>query len=333
MIQNNLVRAVTENIKNAVVCTIAFALGLAGGSFLLLVVVSVIGYLPYSDRPGPGWYGGHLPNLHEIAYYGSWAAFFVGPFALIWGVLLFVFVRTLGWFAAPKWFVRTISAVFASFVSLLGLTAAGWYIALSAVVVYGGAAVGAIFGGWVLPRFTGAVGPIRNTWVRWTAIAAIILVSFGLVLYPILPDRNAQSLDVVIKRLVPGPDAIDAESGLRKGEIEVLNSLGLKGILHGGIQIASGSSGSGEKHARVLIAVRERLTSKVTLRQPKATDVVYVQDGNEWRMYPRGAPTLRKKITLTEGTGDLQGLTVQVDPVIGKGNTFTWYPPIEKIQP
>jgi hypothetical protein len=333
MIRNSLLRALTRNIKNAALCTIAFGLGLAGGTFLLLVVVSAIGYLPYSDRPGAGWYGAHVPNLHEIGYYGSWALFFVGPFALLWGVLLFVFVRTLGWFAAPKWFVRTIASLFASFVSLLGLAAAGWYIALSAVVVYGGAAVGAVFGVWILPRFAGTVGPIRNTWLRWTAIAAIILTSCGLVLYPLVPDRTAQSLDVSIMRLVPGADDIDAKSGLTKDEIQVLNSLGLKGILHGGLQIASGSSGSAERHARVLIVVRGRLSSKVTLRQPKATDVVYVQDGNEWRMYPSEAPTLRKKITLLEGTGDFQGLTVEVDSAIGKANSFTWYPPIEKNQP
>jgi hypothetical protein len=145
--QSNLLRAVGRNVKNAALCTIAYALFLAGGTFILLVVVSAIGYLPYSDRPGPGWYAAHIPNLQEVGYYASWATFFVGPFALLWGMLLFVQVRALGWLATPRWLVRTVASVFALFLSLLGLAAAGWYIAIAGAVVYGGAAIGALFGG------------------------------------------------------------------------------------------------------------------------------------------------------------------------------------------
>jgi hypothetical protein len=163
--QSNLLRAVGRNVKNAAICTIAYTLFLAGGTFLLLVVVSAIGYLPYSDRPGPGWYAAHIPNLQEAGYNASWATFYVAPFALLWGMLLFVLVRALGWLAMPRWLVRTVAAVCAFFLSLLGL-AAGWYIAIAGVAVYGGAAIGSLFGGWVLPRFAGTVGPIRKNRCR-----------------------------------------------------------------------------------------------------------------------------------------------------------------------
>jgi hypothetical protein len=327
MNQNNLVRSIAQNVKNAAICAIAYALFLAGGTFLLLVVVSAIGYLPYSDRPGPGWYAAHIPNLQEVGYYASWATFFVGPFALLWGILLFVLVRTLGWLAMPRWLVRTVAAVFAFFLSLLGLATAGWYIAIAGAVVYGGAAIGSLFGGWILPRFTGMTGPIRRPWVRRACAAVVVLGSFGLVIYPVLPDRNAQSLEVIIERLVPGPDEIGSDSGLTKNEVAFLNSLGLKGKLHSGIQ---SYSGSGEKNARVLIVIRGPLTSKVTLRQPKATNVVYVQDGSTFRIYPSDAPKLRQRITLAEGNSELEGLTVEIDPVIGKASTFTWSPPIRR---
>lgn len=331
MDQNKLLRSVAQNVKNAAICTIDYALFLAGGTFLLLVVVSAIGYLPYSDRPGPGWYAAHIPNLQEVSYYASWATLFVGPFALLWGMLLFVLVRALGWLATPRWLVRTTAAVFAFFISLLGLAAAGWYIAVAGPVVYGGAAIGSLFGGWIMPRFTGATGPIRSNWLRWAGVAVLVLALSGLVIYPVLPARDAQSLDVVIERLVPGPDEIGPDSGLAKDEMAVLNSFGLKGKLHGGIQ---SSSGSGEKRARALIVVRGPLTSKVTLRQPKATNVVYVQqDGSTFRMYPSDAPTLRKRITLVEGNGEFEGLTFEIDPVIGKASTFTWYPPIKRMRP
>jgi hypothetical protein len=329
MNQNKLVRSIAQNVKNAAICTIAYALSLAGGTFLLLVVVSTIGYLPYSDRPGPGWYAAHIPNLREIGYYASWATFFVGPFALLWGILLFALVRVLGWLAMPRWLVRTIAAVFAFFLSLLGLAAAGWYIAIAGVAVYGGAAIGSLFGVWILPRFTGMTGPIRKPSVRWAGAAVMVLASFGLVIYPVLPDRNAQSLEVVIERLVPGPDEIGPDSGLTKNELAVLNSLALKGKLHSGIQ---SYSGSGEKSAHALIVIRGPLTSKITLRQPKATNVLYVQDGSTFRMYPSDAPTLRQRITLAEGTNEFEGLTVEIDPVIGKASTFTWSPPIRRTQ-
>jgi hypothetical protein len=330
MNQNKPLRSVAQNLKDAAICTVAYALFLAGGTFLLLVAVSAIGYLPYSDRPGPGWYAAHIPNLHEVGYYASWATFFVGPFALLWGTLLFVLVRALGWFATPRWLVRTIAVIFAFFLSLVGLAATGWYIAIAGVVVYGGAVIGSLFGGWILPRFTGSAGPIRSNWLRWAGVAVVVLGSFGVVIYPVLPDRDAQSLDVMIKRLVPGPGEIGPDSGLTKDEVAVLNSLGLKGELHGGIQ---SSSGSGEKSARALIVIRGALTSKIKLRQPKATNVVYVQDGSTWRMYPSDAPTLRKRITLAEGNGEFEGLTVEIDPVIGEASTFTWYPPIKRVPP
>jgi hypothetical protein len=86
------------------------------------------------------------------------------------------------------------------------------------------------------------------------------------------------------------------------------------------------------RSARALIVIRQPLTSKVTLRQPKAMNVVDVQDGSTFRMYPSDAPKLRQRITLAEGNSEFEGLTVEIDPVIGNANTFTWSPPIRRTQ-
>jgi hypothetical protein len=326
-----LLRPIARNVKNAAFCAISYALVLAGGTFVLLVVVSAVGYLPYSDRPGPGWHAAHIPALQEVGYYASWAIFFVGPFALLWGILLFALVRALGWLGTPRWLVRTITAVFAFFLSLLGLAATGWYIAIAGVIVYGGAAIAALFSAWIFTHFMGASGPLKNNWLRWVGAAVAVSASCSLVIYPMLPDRDAQSLEVVLERLVPGPDEIGSAGGLTKDEVSLLNSLDLRGELRGGIQ--SSSSGTGEKHARALIVVREPLTSKTVLREPKATNVVYVQEGGTFLMYPSDAPTIRRRITLVEGNGEFEGLTVEIDPVIGKPSTFTWYPPIKRVKP
>jgi hypothetical protein len=34
-----------------------YAVIVIGGTCLFLIVVQLVGYLPCSDRPGPGWYG------------------------------------------------------------------------------------------------------------------------------------------------------------------------------------------------------------------------------------------------------------------------------------
>ena len=41
-----------------------------GGLTLFLALAPLVGYLPYSDRPGPGWYG-HFPALGWSAFWGN----------------------------------------------------------------------------------------------------------------------------------------------------------------------------------------------------------------------------------------------------------------------
>lgn len=111
--------------------------------------------------------------------------------------------------------------------------------------------------------------------------------------------------------------------GLTATEVGILRSLGLRGELHTGAQ---SYSGDGSKQARALIIVRGQLSSEVKLREPDGTNVVFVQEGERWNMYPPDAPTLRKTITLTNAAGELEGLSVATEP--GKPTLFTWYPPI-----
>jgi hypothetical protein len=116
-----------------------------------------------------------------------------------------------------------------------------------------------------------------------------------------------------------------ADTGLTATEAGVLRSLGLRGELHGGVQSISGG---GDKQARALIIVRGQLSSKVRLREPNAANVIFVQEGERWNMYPSDAPTLRKTITLTSAAGEFEGLSVAIEP--GKPTLFTWYPPIRR---
>jgi MFS family permease len=225
--------------------------------------------------------------------------------------------------------LRTVGGFFAGILGFLGIAAAGWYIAISAVAVIGGAVLGLLFGVMLLPKFAAVRTGSHMQWWRWVAVICVTLcLAIGIV-YPLLPDRDAQSLEVRVVRFVPGSEKISVENtGLLQTEVIVLNSLGLTGKLLGGIQ---SFSGGGEKQARALIVVSGAISSKVTLREPKATSVVYVQDGNRWNMYPSDAPTLPKTITLIDGLGEYEGLSIAIKP-IAKPVTFTWYPPIKREQ-
>jgi hypothetical protein len=56
---------------------------------LLLLLINCAGYLPYSDRPGPGWQLPHLPSGDELRFFLGFAillaratAFYAAGFAV-----------------------------------------------------------------------------------------------------------------------------------------------------------------------------------------------------------------------------------------------------------
>ena len=320
-------RTVLGHLRKAAVCALLYAIVLAGGVFGLLAVSSSIGYLPYSDRPGPGWFRPHLPTLQELGLYASWTFFFVAPFALLWGAILFVFAQLISWLGAPVWTLRILGGFLAAALGLLGIEAAGWYIAISTVAVCGGAVLGFVYGAVLLPKLAAVRSKSQHTRWDWVGIAAVTALLMTGIVYPLIPDRDAQSLEVCVVRLVPGPEELAADStGLTATEASVLRSLGLRGELHGG-GVQSISEG-GDKQARALIIVRGQLSSKVRLREPNAANVIFVQEGDAWNMYPSDAPTLRKTITLTNAAGEFEGLSVAIEP--GEPTLFKWYPPIRR---
>jgi hypothetical protein len=127
-----------------------------GGVLSFLSLAPVFGYLPYSDRPGPGWFG-RFPAV-------SWAEFWRGasfhfgwsvlllPYAAISGLMLLLVVRVLERFRTPRVLVAVVGALFGGFVSGYIVLGIGWYIAIAAAPVYVAMVLGFIFGAWLLPR-------------------------------------------------------------------------------------------------------------------------------------------------------------------------------------
>ena len=127
-----------------------------GGVLSFLSLAPVFGYLPYSDRPGPGWFG----RFPAVSWGDFWrgAGFHLGwsvlllPYAAISGLILFLVVRVLERFRTPRVIVAIVGALVGGFVSGYIVLGIGWYIAIAAPPVYVAMVLGLIFGAWLLPR-------------------------------------------------------------------------------------------------------------------------------------------------------------------------------------
>src|SRR5580698_10243966 len=98
-----------------------------------LLLASAAGYLPYSDRPGPGWWGKvHWPKASEVGFFfgfAPWLAYFCAFF----GCGFFVLGIVLGFASAPKWLIRTLGGLIGALPAGLAVAGAGWYVALASM--------------------------------------------------------------------------------------------------------------------------------------------------------------------------------------------------------
>ena len=127
-----------------------------GGSVCFLSLAPVFGYLPYSDRPGPGWIG-KFPGVgwhdfwHNVVFMFDWALLLI-PLATIAGLVVFSIARILECFGTPRTIVAIAGGLLAGFVSGYIVAGVGWYIAIGQAPVYFATALGLIYGSVVLPR-------------------------------------------------------------------------------------------------------------------------------------------------------------------------------------
>lgn len=321
----------SENVKrfakDLVKSVALYCLTVAGGTVLLLLVLSGIGYLPYSDRPGPGWHAAHIPTLREIGFYLSFGTFFLVTLSLFWGVALFLFARCLGWLSAPRPLVAVSGAIAAGFVTCMGVAGAGWYIAIAAFPVYAAGILGLLFGALLLPRFADIRSSSRD-WKRWLGITATVATFIGLVAYPIIARGDRQTLHVTIARLISGPDGITSNGkklGLSDDQLAFLQSLGLTGSVHLSMQSDSGYLNANAVKTQAFFLFTEPIKSRVELHLPKkGTNVLYVQIADRWLTHPQDAPTIRRKVAFWPSE---DGAEVRFQFDSGSGGRFPSNPP------
>jgi hypothetical protein len=166
-------------------CLGSYCLVYLGGLLVFLSGCSLVGYLPYSDRPGPGWGTPHLPAWGELGFYIGWELLLV-PVLLFWAPIFFIFGDVMAWLRVPRWLLRLSSGSLCGFLSLIVTAGVGWYISIGAPPVYAGGGLGLLFGVFVLPRFATQRRTRWPVWARTIGATAAFLVVGTSIVYPIL---------------------------------------------------------------------------------------------------------------------------------------------------
>ena len=295
------VRPAWQRIVGDVIRTIGdYVLVVLWGTVGLLILSTLVGYLPYSDRPGPGWHGaGQTASLSVVWFFLWWAGFAARSVATV-GLVLFVGARILQLIKCPFWLIRVIGALASGFLSLYVIAGLGWYIAVAAVPVYAAGVLGLAFGAFLLLPTSGS--KIRQISARhWIALGAplmIVIVGAGTHYVRSLSDQRLEVVFVKWNEL-PQDLALDAEGGVRVPlsgeELSQLRSAGLRGTL---TVVGTSTQGSGP-NARMVIVMKAQPTSPVILQQPNQAAIIYVQNSDDWNRYPGDAPVLSRTVDLS----------------------------------
>jgi len=151
---------------------VSFCLVVSVGTTALLAIINLVGYLPYSDRPGPVWQGFHRISpamLKEtLGFFVGWIPT-LAVTCLYFGFGLALLGFLFGWLSVPRWLLRLLGAVLAGCAAALATAAAGWYIALGQIGPPLGLLCGVIWGIFVLPRFVSSRKAALPLWLRVTA--------------------------------------------------------------------------------------------------------------------------------------------------------------------
>ncbi|HEY6252744.1 MAG TPA: hypothetical protein VI685_22535 [Candidatus Angelobacter sp.] len=166
-------------------CVGLYSLALLGSLFAILICCELVGYLPYSDRPGPGWGPPQIPPWSEIRFYADWELATSQVFFFL-GAIFFVYISLLAFFQAPQWMARTLAGLLCGLLSLIATAAAGWYIALAAFPANAAGFVGVLFGIFIALRFTAEEKVRLPFWRRTVGISMASLGFAAYLLYPLL---------------------------------------------------------------------------------------------------------------------------------------------------
>jgi hypothetical protein len=118
-----------------------------GGTALVMFAADSVGYLSYSDRPGPGWYGLHphfsISDAEFIVGFVAFAAV-LSVFTVVVPGLMLLAVALRRWRARP-FIVGLVIGPLIALATVWVFAAAGWYVAIGAPFIVIAAALSALF--------------------------------------------------------------------------------------------------------------------------------------------------------------------------------------------
>ena len=283
---------------------------------IAMILMAFVGYLPYSDRPGPGWYGLRLAiSVRELRLFVDWWVFSALA-AIPLAAVLFVLDSLLSLVRKPRWLRMTASGTASLLLSGYLLLATGWYIAISGVIPILGGLAGFIHGAWVLSRLP---IPVRTSsgvlsWSRLGVggvVPALVIALAALI--PTLPrPRPEQAAALVVIGCSLTHEELSEKAGaLTAGEADELRRLGLMGPLgvvaiitpwSAGratgtlppLPIGEPSRGSPRTGPRTVIVTRRLPTAALEVDVAFDASALYVHRDAEWTTIPATVTTSRR---------------------------------------
>ncbi len=312
-----------------------FSATVAFGTSLTLLVASSIGYLPYSDRPGPGWWGRvHWPSLVEAENYLGFAPLF-GYFCLFFGVGLFLLSLTLGFASSPNWLNRIIGGIISALAAGFAVAGAGWYIALAQLGPDVAIVLGLIYGVFLFPRFIFMHEHHLPVWLRVGVIFVASAAFTFWIVSPLLPRKTIPQINFQLNRITPGSQVYSTvtEQFLGAGVAKEVTDLGIVGEVHGGIGGSGGGRGvliDSTHPVSILLIALEPIDREFKLRLPQSGYVVYVLKDHQWKAHPAFSETDGRKLIVKPGIDSkYEGGQIKIGDD-KSFSSFTWYPVVPR---
>ena len=120
------------------------------GTAFFMFLSEFVGFLPYSDRPGPGFYGWFpmrsLSDVGTAAWFQLGFALFAAPFFAMYAIPALTVFLALRLTTVNRWFLAVPAALVFGLLGFYLMAALGWYIAISGVGVIAAGVLGFAFG-------------------------------------------------------------------------------------------------------------------------------------------------------------------------------------------
>lgn len=245
---------------------------------LLLVLVNSIGYLPYSDRPGPGWQTPHLPSVEELRFFVSFARLLLEATAF-YGLIFATAGLVLGFCSLPRWALRLLATPTAFLASGLMMAAGGWMIAISSMGVYTAAGCGALWGLFVFPLLVPRMSYALPVAARIAVPVAMLAGGTYWLVKPLLPDPGLTNAKIeIIRRSDAGADLSKVDPGYVGPSIIRKAKGSGKYVSVNRMEFTT----QGRNQVRVLLIIDDDRPIAHTFVLPRSGDAIYRQSQGKW---------------------------------------------------